>query len=72
MDANPPQTTVTVHPPGPDGARPVTAGDRKLGVAHRIEDLVKFLRHVGLDDIEIEETDLIEWQGGGPESWDAL
>ncbi|MFG2140010.1 hypothetical protein [Streptomyces sp. NPDC048650] len=68
MEPNPPQ--VTVHPPDPDGARRVTSGDRRLGVAHRIEDLVKFLRHVGLDDVEVEETDLIEWRGGGPESWD--
>ncbi|MEV0375808.1 hypothetical protein AB0I10_39805 [Streptomyces sp. NPDC050636] len=73
MDEKPPR--VTVHPPGPDGARRVTAGDRTLGVAHRIEDLVKILRHallaehVPLDEVEVEETDLIDWQGGGPGEW---
>ncbi|MFH8573522.1 hypothetical protein [Streptomyces sp. NPDC017993] len=67
MDEKPPQ--VTVHPPEPGGARRVTAGDRRLGVAHRIEDVVSLLRHVGLDEVEVEETDLIDWQGGGPEEW---
>ncbi|UQA95030.1 hypothetical protein [Streptomyces halobius] len=66
---------VTVHPPGPGGARRVTVDGRPLGVAHRIEDLVKFLRHarltehVPLDEVEVEETDLIDWLGGGPEEW---
>ncbi|MFJ9412077.1 hypothetical protein [Streptomyces sp. NPDC101393] len=67
MDEQPPR--VTVHPPGPDGARRVTVTGRRPGTAHRIEDLVTYLRHAGLDEVEVEETDLIEWQGGGPEVW---
>ena len=52
MDEKPPR--VTVHPPGPDRARRVTVSGRNLGVAHRIEDLVRLLRRAGLDVVEVE------------------
>jgi hypothetical protein len=64
MDAPP----ITVHPPGPDGGRRVTVNGTDLGRAYRIADLVEFLRRAGLDDIEVEQTDLIDWQGGGADT----
>lgn len=65
MDAPP----ITVHPPGPDGGRRVTIRDTVAGRAYRIADLVEFLRRAGLDDIEVEQTDLITWLGGGADTW---
>lgn len=64
MDAPP----ITVHPLTASGRR-VTIRGQDVGRAHRIEDLVEFLRRAGLDDIEVEETDLIEWLGGGADIW---
>ncbi|MDJ0461036.1 hypothetical protein [Streptomyces sp. H27-C3] len=65
MDGQP----VTVYPPEPDGGRRVVVGGEPLGRAHRVEDVVEFLRRAGLDQIEVEETDLIDWRGVGPEQW---
>ncbi|HEY3480213.1 MAG TPA: hypothetical protein VGL02_15050 [Streptomyces sp.] len=64
MDAPP----ITVHPLTAAGRR-VTIRGQDVGRAHRIADLVEFLRRAGLDDIEVEQTDLIEWLGGGAEVW---
>ncbi|MCX5135987.1 hypothetical protein OOK06_28370 [Streptomyces sp. NBC_00340] len=63
-----------VHPPGLDGSRRVTAGDRLLGIAYHLDDVVEILRQadVDLDAIEVEKTDIIEWVGGGPDDWPGL
>ena len=63
---------VVVHPPALDGSRRVTAGDETLGVASHLDDVVEILRLADLDQIEVEESDLIEWQGGGPDDWPGL
>ncbi|MEW2519046.1 hypothetical protein [Actinacidiphila alni] len=60
---------ITVHPPGPGGGRRVTIRGTDVGRAHRIADLVEFLRRAGLDDVEVEQTDLIQWLGGGADTW---
>ncbi len=43
-----------------------------LGIASHLDDVVEILRLADLDRIEVEESDLIEWQGGGPDDWPGL
>ncbi len=42
-----------------------------LGVAYGLMDLLEFLRRAGLDveGIDLEDTELITWRGGGPDVW---
>ncbi|MFJ3417678.1 MULTISPECIES: hypothetical protein [unclassified Streptomyces] len=63
---------IVVHAPALDGSRRVTSGDVTLGIASHLDDVVEILRLADLDRIEVEESDLIEWQGGGPEEWPGL
>lgn len=62
---------IVVHPPGENGGRRVTAHAEQLGVAFRQEDVVEFLRNAGLseDEIQLDDPNLIEWRGGGPDVW---
>ncbi|GAA3111528.1 hypothetical protein GCM10017687_25210 [Streptomyces echinatus] len=43
-----------------------------LGIASHLDDVVEILRLADLDRIEVEESDLIEWHGGGPDDWPGL
>ncbi|UNS96794.1 hypothetical protein MMF93_09920 [Streptomyces tubbatahanensis] len=63
---------IVVHPPSATGGRKVTAHAESLGFAHRSEDVVEFLRRAGLDpaDIQLDDPNLIEWRGGGPDVWE--
>lgn len=47
------------------------ASGRILGTAYSADDLIEFLRLAGLDadDITLDDPTLIEWRGGGPDSW---
>ncbi|MFF8991126.1 hypothetical protein ACF09H_14500 [Streptomyces sp. NPDC014983] len=63
---------IVVHSPALDGSRRVTEGDVTLGLASHLDDVVEILRLADLDRVEVEEDDLIEWQGGGPEDWPGL
>lgn len=63
---------IVVHPPALDGSRRVTEGEVTLGLASHLDDVVEILRLADLDRVEVEEDDLIEWQGGGPEDWPGL
>ncbi|MEU0004344.1 hypothetical protein ABZ079_08570 [Streptomyces sp. NPDC006314] len=63
---------IVVHPPALDGSRRVTEGDVTLGIASHLDDVVEILRLADLDRIEVEESDLIEWHGGGPDDWPGL
>jgi hypothetical protein len=63
---------IVVHAPALDGSRRVTEGDVTLGLASHLDDVVEILRLADLDRIEVEESDLIEWQGGGPDDWPGL
>lgn len=62
---------IVVHPPAAGGGRRVTAHTEPLGVAFRQEDVSEFLRHAGLseDEVQLDDPNLIEWRGGGPEVW---
>jgi len=66
------QRSITVHPPALDGSRRVTEGDEILGIASHLEDVVEILRLADLDVIDVEASDLVEWQGGGPDAWPGL
>ncbi|ODA74707.1 hypothetical protein APS67_000896 [Streptomyces sp. AVP053U2] len=61
-----------VHSPALDGSRRVTSGDETLGVASHLDDVSEILRLADLYVTDVEGTDLIEWQGGGPEDWPGL
>ena len=63
---------VVIYPPANDGGRRVRVDDRFVGLAYGVLDVVEFLRLVGLDDVDddwVRQSPLIEWRGGGPESW---
>ncbi|MBA0052214.1 hypothetical protein E0L36_15270 [Streptomyces sp. AJS327] len=61
---------VTVYPPDEQGARRVRADGLILGLAYNVTDVLEFLRRAGLDPTEVDlGGPLIEWRGGGPETW---
>lgn len=62
---------VVVSPPSPTSGRRVRADGTILGIAYGLTDLIEFLRRAGLDpdDVRLDDADLIEWRGGGPDVW---
>ncbi|MFJ5730645.1 hypothetical protein [Streptomyces paradoxus] len=68
MDGQPP---VVVQPPATDGGRLVTIHGERMGVAYSLFDVLDLLHREGLPttDTAIDDTELIEWQGGGPYDW---
>ncbi|MEU1414966.1 hypothetical protein [Streptomyces sp. NPDC005731] len=63
---------IVVEAPGLSGGRSVRVGDETLGTANSLHDLTVFLQCIGLvgwDELDVAESDLIEWHGGGPEVW---
>ncbi|WP_309095798.1 hypothetical protein [Streptomyces sp.] len=63
---------VVVHAPALDGSRRVTLDDEPLGVATHVDDVAEILRLADLYVTDVEENDLVEWQGGGPDDWPGL
>ncbi|MEV8593043.1 hypothetical protein [Streptomyces sp. NPDC052012] len=63
---------IVVHPPALDGSRRVTTDDETLGIATHVDDVSEILRLADLYVTDIEDTDFIEWQGGGPDDWPGL
>ncbi|MGW3166966.1 hypothetical protein ACWC9Q_29730 [Streptomyces sp. NPDC001142] len=64
---------VVVYPPDEDGGRRVRVDGEILGRAYGLRDLVEFLRRAGLetaDETLATTSALIEWRGGGPETWE--
>ncbi|MEU6106591.1 hypothetical protein [Streptomyces flaveolus] len=37
-----------------------------LGLAYGLRDVAEFLRRAGLEDVDLDTSDLIEWRGGRP------
>ncbi|MFB7600198.1 hypothetical protein [Streptomyces sp. NPDC056160] len=72
MDHSTQHPHIVVHSPALDGSRRVTEDDVTLGLASHLDDVVEILRLADLDRIEVEESDLIEWQGGGPDEWPGM
>ncbi|MFE7214547.1 hypothetical protein ACFU93_32315 [Streptomyces sp. NPDC057611] len=63
---------VVVSAPSPSGGRRVrvrVGGGEILGVAYNTGDVEEFLRRAGLEDVDAEKSEWIEWQGGGPDVW---
>ncbi|MEU0950473.1 hypothetical protein ABZ379_48820 [Streptomyces canus] len=63
------QRPVVVSPPSMSGGRRVRVDGEILGLAHRPADVAEFLRRAGLEDVDVETSELIEWRGGGPDVW---
>ncbi|MEV5677283.1 hypothetical protein [Streptomyces sp. NPDC052179] len=63
---------VIVSPPSPSGGRRVRIDGTILGLAHNLRDVVEFLRRAGLeglDEVEVAQSPMVEWRGGGPDAW---
>ncbi|MEU6324527.1 hypothetical protein [Streptomyces sp. NPDC047009] len=63
---------VIVEAPCGSGGRRVRIDDEILATAYSLRDLTVFLQDaelVGGDEVDVAESDLIEWFGGGPEVW---
>ncbi|MET8788312.1 MULTISPECIES: hypothetical protein [unclassified Streptomyces] len=63
---------VIVDAPAEGGGRRVRVDDEVLGVAYSLRDLSVFLQRAGaesLDEVDVADSPLIEWYGGGPEVW---
>ncbi|WP_411141230.1 hypothetical protein [Streptomyces sp. x-80] len=63
---------IVVHPLSRTGGRRVSADGTDLGLAMDKRDLLEFLRRAGLDPdaIDLDDSTLIEWRGGGPDIWE--
>ncbi|GGV84907.1 hypothetical protein GCM10010228_63490 [Streptomyces massasporeus] len=62
---------MVVQPPATDGGRLVTIRGERMGVAYSLFDVLDLLHREGLPtaDTAVDDTELIEWQGGGPYDW---
>ncbi|WP_448317215.1 hypothetical protein [Streptomyces sp. CO7] len=66
------QPPVVVEPPGPSGGRRVRVDGRVLGTAFSLRDVTAFLQEAGLqgwDELDVAASGLIDWRGGGPDTW---
>ncbi|MFD9500627.1 hypothetical protein [Streptomyces sp. NPDC060035] len=70
MSGHPP---VIVYPPSPTGGRRVTVRGQIVGLAHGRGDVASFLRQagfaVGVEEIDLDQPELIEWRGGDLDTW---
>ncbi|MBJ6622057.1 hypothetical protein [Streptomyces sp. DHE17-7] len=60
---------MVVHPRGRPAGH---SGDETLGVASHVDDVAELLRLADLYVTDVEGSDLVEWQGGGPDDWPGL
>ncbi|WP_055489597.1 hypothetical protein [Streptomyces sp. TP-A0356] len=70
-----PERRVIVDPPAEVGGRRIRIDDEILGTAYSLHDLTVLLEGAGLeglDEIDVADSPLIEWHGGGPEVWPAV
>ncbi|MFG2311536.1 hypothetical protein ACGFS9_23165 [Streptomyces sp. NPDC048566] len=68
------ESSVVVHPPTAAGGRRVWLDGRPLGVARSLRALTRLLNEAGwegADEVDVAESPVIEWHGGGPETWSA-
>jgi hypothetical protein len=65
------EVPVIVYPPQQDGGRRVVIRGKQTGTAYTLFDLLEFLRAADLPeaDTPIDDPELIEWRGGGPDVW---
>ncbi|MCW7941415.1 hypothetical protein AAW14_05070 [Streptomyces hygroscopicus] len=67
-----PEHRIIVYPPTATGGRRVRFGDRILGTAYSLHELTGFLQNAGLtgwNELDVIESDFVEWHEGGPEVW---
>jgi hypothetical protein len=62
---------VIVSPPDKTGGRRVQVGHQILGTVHGLSVFLDRAGLEGWDEVDVAESLLIEWQGGGPEVWSA-
>ncbi|MFF4958314.1 hypothetical protein [Streptomyces sp. NPDC001222] len=63
---------VIVSAPSETGGRRVRSDGEILGMAYSLHDLAVLLQRAGLegwDEVDVAESPVIEWHGGGPEVW---
>jgi hypothetical protein len=63
---------VIVYPPDATGGRRVRVDSTILGLAYSVQDVARFMQEAGLqdwDEMDVVRSALIEWRGGGPETW---
>ncbi|KOT88354.1 hypothetical protein ADK70_19090 [Streptomyces rimosus subsp. pseudoverticillatus] len=62
-----------VQTPSPADGQRVTVRGEAVGVAYDRRDVQEFLRRAGVaedaDAILLDDPQLVEWRGGGPEEW---
>ncbi|MDF3289531.1 MULTISPECIES: hypothetical protein [Streptomyces] len=60
---------IVVHPPR-DGERLLTVLGEPVGIVDSLGEIELLLRRAGLSPADVlDDPDLIEWRGGGPEVW---
>jgi hypothetical protein len=42
---------------------------RRVSKAHSLRDVAEFCRRAGLEDIDVEVDESVQWIGGGPRQW---
>ncbi|MEU3959695.1 hypothetical protein AB0F42_07710 [Streptomyces buecherae] len=54
-----------------DGRRRVTIDGRDVGVAVEPDEVVRMMRRAGVpeDRIALDDPEVVEWHGGGPDVW---
>ncbi|MBP2579840.1 MULTISPECIES: hypothetical protein [unclassified Streptomyces] len=64
---------IVVHAPSPTGGRRVTVRGEILGLAHRDEDVVEFLRRAGLPEAQdlLDDPAWVTWRGSRPHRYEA-
>ncbi|RAG87226.1 hypothetical protein DN069_02575 [Streptacidiphilus pinicola] len=57
VDANPPFRRVDIL-------------GTEVGRAHSLRDVAEFCRRAGLDELDLEADDMVQWIGGGSDVWE--
>ncbi|MFI2209625.1 hypothetical protein [Streptomyces sp. NPDC020141] len=63
---------LVVYPPDERGWRRVRWDGQILGTADKVSDIAVFLTAAGMsdaEDLDLTDPALVEWRGGGPETW---
>lgn len=64
---------VVVHPVQLDATPPYRRVDilgEYVGKAYRLEDVAEFCRRAGLDELDLDAEDTVEWIGDGSDVWE--
>ncbi|MGW1727417.1 hypothetical protein ACWCQK_31425 [Streptomyces sp. NPDC002306] len=66
------ERSVIVYPPVKGEGRQVRVDQTSVGTACSLRDLAEIMRRAGwagVDEIDVANSPVIEWHGGGPEVW---